>query len=580
MTGQMKRRYPHKSNVLLVNITRLGDMLQATPTIAGLKMENPDCKVTVLVEKQFEGVCFCIPGIDDVVSIDLGMTVRSMTRGGDGIVDAYEYLDEIVQDLRSRNFDYCLNMSSSGYTAMLLNLIDVERRGGWTADNEGYRIIESEWARLFATSVFHQNRQFNTLNLVDVFRCSADVEQHPHKLMINTSEEDRKYCRTLLDGAGFTNTGPIIVIQAGASQGKRQWAPVNFVKLIEMLLERLNARVVLSGTKKELAIIDPIFRSCNSPNVLVAAGKTNIQQLAALLEMSDLLLTGDTGPMHMSVAVGTPLVSMFLASAFGFETGPYSEGNIILQPVIGCGPCNPNKSCMKPDCHDHISPELMADLAELRLKEDFRTIPEGLADPKRVIVYRSTFDKWGFCHLESLNGDGSDYYEAYREAYRKLWLDDIGGLVEQAPDLSSQSGGGLLAQVDGRLEGVDEVYQLAQKGERLIERLVSLIQNPSSPGAELGTVNAELSELDRNIEKIGYYYAHLGPVTRMFIFAKENLSGSDPVDLSSQMGGIYSDLARRCQKLVGYMKQSKSASGQNTESYQPQKNLEQGINFS
>ena len=79
-TGEMKRRYPHKSNVLLVNITRLGDMLQATPTIAGVKMENPDCKVTVLVEKQFEGVCHSIPGIDDVVSIDLGMTVRSMTR--------------------------------------------------------------------------------------------------------------------------------------------------------------------------------------------------------------------------------------------------------------------------------------------------------------------------------------------------------------------------------------------------------------------------------------------------------------------------------------------------------------------
>ncbi|MCB0352947.1 MAG: hypothetical protein KDD64_05455, partial [Bdellovibrionales bacterium] len=192
-TSQMKKRHPHKSNVLLVNITRLGDMLQATPTIAGMKMENPDCKITVLVEKQFEAVCHTIPNIDSVMSIDLGMTVRSLAREQDGIVDAFEYVGEVVESLKERNFDYVLNMSSSAYTALLLRLVDVQRRGGWTSDDEGYRIIESDWAQLFATSVFHQNRQFNSLNLVDVFRCSADVELHPEHLLISVSDADLEY---------------------------------------------------------------------------------------------------------------------------------------------------------------------------------------------------------------------------------------------------------------------------------------------------------------------------------------------------------------------------------------------------
>src|SRR5262245_39328053 len=100
----MKKRHPHKTNILLVNITRLGDMLQATPTIAGMKMENPDCKVTVLVEKQFEDVCHVIPNIDEIKSIDLGMTVRSLAREQEGVVDAYEYVNEFVGDLKSRNF--------------------------------------------------------------------------------------------------------------------------------------------------------------------------------------------------------------------------------------------------------------------------------------------------------------------------------------------------------------------------------------------------------------------------------------------------------------------------------------------
>ncbi len=110
----MRKRYPHKSNVLMVNITRLGDMLQATPTIAGIKMENPDCRVTVLVEKQFSAICHWLPHIDEVRALDLGMTVRALARGSDGIIDAYEYVTDVVEDLKSRGFDYCLNMSSFG----------------------------------------------------------------------------------------------------------------------------------------------------------------------------------------------------------------------------------------------------------------------------------------------------------------------------------------------------------------------------------------------------------------------------------------------------------------------------------
>ena len=423
----MKRRYPKKNRILLVNITRLGDMLQATPTIAGIKAENPGCHITVLVEKQFEEVCKIIPNIDEIIGIDLNYVVRSIAREKDGIIDGYEYVTKMVEDLRAKNFDYCLNMSSSAYTALLLSLIGIKRNGGWTADDEGYRVIETEWARLFATSVFHQNRQYNSLNLVDVFRCSADVEEHPHKLLIDVVPEATQHCEKLIEEARFTNTGPLIAVQAGASQGKRQWSPAKFVKMIKYLTEQHNARVVLTGAQKERNIIDPIVEGCSSSNVISVAGKTSVPQLAALLKMCQVLVTGDTGPMHISVAVGTPVVSMFLASAFGYETGPYSEGNIVLQPVIGCGPCNPNKPCSKPECHDTITPELVAHLAIARVQGEVKEVSSQLADPRGVIVYRSQFDKFGFCDLVPINGTSNDPFIRFRRTYRQLWLDDIGG---------------------------------------------------------------------------------------------------------------------------------------------------------
>lgn len=547
----MKKRHPIKSNVLLVNITRLGDMLQATPTIAGLKKENPDCKITVLVEKQFESVCHSIPHIDEVLSIDLSMAVRALAREKEGMVDAFEYVSEFVEDLRARNFDYALNMSSSAYTALLLHLVGIERKGGWAADAEGYRIIESEWAQLFATSVFHQNRQYNSLNLVDVFRCSADVEAHPHSLLIDVKEDAKQRALSLLDEMGFPADGPMVMIQAGASQLKRQWQPEKFVELIELLTTQHNCRVLLSGTQKELTIIEPIMAQIQSDRVRSVAGKTSIDELAAFLSMSDLLITGDTGPMHMSVAVGTPVISMFLASAFGFETGPYAEGNIVLQPVIGCGPCNPNKPCSRPECHDTISPEILAELALLRIHGDCAELPAELRNYQGAVIYRTYFDEFGFYDLKPLNGGEDAAMERFRAAYRKLWLDDIGGYAFQNVPRKA-----LPVIAGSAIEGLDIVAKTARVGQELIQELQQLILDRNATAAALGKKSEALTELDREIEQIGFHYPHLGPITRMFIFGKENISGTDAAALASQMMEVYQTLERRTDKLGRYYSQA------------------------
>jgi ADP-heptose:LPS heptosyltransferase len=545
----MKKRYPHKQRILLVNITRLGDMLQATPTIAGIKAENPGCHISVLVEKQFEDVCRIIPNIDEVIGLDLSLVVRSIAREKDGILDAFDYVTKVVEELRAKNFDYCLNMSSSSYTALLLSLIGIKRNGGWTSDEMGYRIIETEWARLFATSVFHQNRQYNSLNLVDVFRASADVDSHPKNLLINVEPAALEHCEGLLNEARFTNTGPIVAVQAGASQLKRQWSPQKFITLIKLLTEKYNARVVLTGASKERNIIDPIVAGCNSQNVLSVAGKTSIPQLAAMLKLSSVLITGDTGPMHISVAVGTPVVSMFLASAFGFETGPYSEGNIVLQPVIGCGPCNPNKPCSKPDCHDAITPELVAHLTMERIKGQILEVPTTLADPQHVIVYRSAFDQFGFCDLLPINGKSDDKFLRYRQAYRKLWLEDIGGFPIEVPAPSKPKGLGI---VSDDLAGLADIVGCAERGQVLMEHLSKLVSREETTALQLKNINQEISELDRSIEELGFNFGPLGSLTRMFVFAKENLQGSDALELASQMKSIYQDLERRCQKFAAY----------------------------
>jgi hypothetical protein len=192
----------------------------------------------------------------------------------------------------------------------------------------------------------------------------------------------------------------------------------------------------------------------------------------------------------------------------------------------------------------------MAHLTMARIAGDVLSVPAELADPRHVIVYRSCFDQRGFCDMTPINQVGGDAYARYRSAYRKLWLDDLGG-YEVASSLKPEARASLRV-VEPHIEGLVEVAACAEKGQQLIRELVYLVKDISSPAAKLGMINKEISELDRHIEELGFHYGSLGPISRMFIFAKENLQGSDPLDLASQMERVYQDLERRCRKFERY----------------------------
>ena len=106
--------------------------------------------------------------------------------------------------------------------------------------------------------------------------------------------------------------------------------------------------------------------------------------------------------------------------------------------------------------------------------------------------------------------------------------------------------------MDEELKGLPELSGAAVKGQKLMESLVSCIKDSSTPANHFKRLNGEISDLDRTIEELGLAHGPLGPLARMFVFAKENLQGSDAVELASQMKSIYHDLERRCQKFAAY----------------------------
>jgi len=537
--------------LLIIAITRMGDLLQASPAIAGFKQEHPNGHITVLCDVTFEEICKGLPGVDEIYAIQLSVICKAMDRGNDGLVDAYAYFNDRLQELRQKKFDICVNMASSSYTALLMNLLDVKDSRGWISDAEGLRLITSPWTMLFAAYVYHGNRDYNSMNIVDLLRCVMGVRAKSERLYYRVPQEAERKAENYFGKVDPSGTGPLICLQAGASQGKRQWEPKRFAQLCRLLIEKLDSPIIFTGTKEEKPVVEAILKSYSHPNMASLAGETNLTELAALLKRAGVLITGDTGTMHMSVAVGTPVVSLFLASAFCFETGPYSRGNLVLQPQVGCHPCNPNFPCARPDCHEQLSPELVALVTEHRLKLSDDEISSlqvsgSVADPRQIAIYRTDFDQDGFLEFVRINGfaERKGFRESVfvnaQKAYAELWKQEFGAVSRPY-----RYRGGFV----GRLTAYEQLQKITDRGARAIESLVELIRNSASDPHLLGEANREIVDVEAEIENFGLSHPMFGAVTRMFVMERDNIRGDDPLRLAQETKEIYAKTSRRARIL-------------------------------
>ena len=148
-------------------------------------------------------------------------------------------------------------------------------------------------------------------------------------------------------------------------------------------------------------------------------GKTNIPQLAGVLEKLRLLITNDTGTMHLAEAVGTRCISLFFESANPFQTGPYGSGHIICSPDVECFPCPTTFECPVKKCLDFIPSETIFKLVNYKLgKTDSHSIPI----PEGVRINETCFNQLGIWDARPLKKVPLSWNDLARRIYRNMWL--------------------------------------------------------------------------------------------------------------------------------------------------------------
>jgi lipopolysaccharide heptosyltransferase II len=180
---------------------------------------------------------------------------------------------------------------------------------------------------------------------------------------MHLNEDDREFARDFLRAA-FGNPGNrTIGIQPGTSPAMRwkQWPVDRYRELIRILVsEQPRINIVLFGSPAEAEINRELARGIES-NVIVAAGKTSIKQVAALIERCELLICNDSGLMHAAVAVGTPVVAIYGPTDVN-RTAPLGQIHSIIRHELPCSPCfklegdEQVRTCPHHDCLMTITP--------------------------------------------------------------------------------------------------------------------------------------------------------------------------------------------------------------------------------
>jgi ADP-heptose:LPS heptosyltransferase len=388
-------------DTLVIQLARFGDFLQSTPLLARIRKARPDGRLAVMVDSGLEPLARKNPHVDQVIPVDLS-GLRSLACGPEPVDRMMDGAWTLLAGLKPFTTRRIINLNTSRISALIGRLIRCETWDGpsLAADREG--LDRPLWSEFIMALM--GERPLIRFNLVDLYQAyvpgpSAEPLTYP------VSVEARARGLGLLSPR---TAGPRIGFQMGSKNELRQWPPELFADLARRLVAHDRAQVVLLGTREERGLAGPVVRTVSdlkaggqgstadastSGGVVDLMGRTTIDELAGVLAGLDLLVTTDTGAMHLAAAVGTPILALFIGPAFGHETGPYGPGYVVVQTALACGPCRESAGCRNPRCRDLIQPELVAEAARRIVQHGSF---QGFPDPgAHVQILVSEMDSFG-----------------------------------------------------------------------------------------------------------------------------------------------------------------------------------------
>jgi len=316
--------------ILIVKPSALGDIVHTLPFLHRLRERFKTAHISWLVVPAFASLLNGHPLLDEVVLFE-----RKRFASGWRNPSAAKGLFNFATSLRRANYDMAIDLQGLLRSAWITWQTRAPVRVGFGYAREGAPIF---YTHRVATVSHERHAVERYMDVADALGCAGG----PVVFDFAISESVRASVAPMLPDAAYA------VLLPGTNWATKRWPAEKFAALAGPLWDRFGLRTVIAGG----ADVGAMDFSGAGDRVVNLAGKTDLKQLAAVLENADVVIANDSGPMHMAAALGRPLVTLF-GPTNAVRTGPYARPTTVLQLDLVCRPCY-QRHCVHQSCMQWI----------------------------------------------------------------------------------------------------------------------------------------------------------------------------------------------------------------------------------
>jgi heptosyltransferase-1 len=345
---------PGNVNILIVKLSAIGDVVHTLPALSALRKQYPEAHITWVIEEAASDLIQGHPDLDRVIISRRKRWIGDLRSGGGG--DAWKEMREFFRELRGRRYDLVIDFHGLFKSAVIVLLSGGRRKLGYDS--------MQELSGLFYNEKIPEDMSKHAVNRYLDFACYLGADTGAPEFFLPADEANRTRAGDLLKAAGIVKKGDFIAVSPQALWETKLWADEKFARLCEKIVRGLNRPVVFTGS--DATAVERIRALMSVPSVSLA-GRTSLRDLACVYRDASLLITTDSGPMHLAAAMDIPVVALF-GPTDPKRTGPYGNGHVILRREMPCSPCFA-KACDTKRCMREITVDEVYDAVRRKTAE-------------------------------------------------------------------------------------------------------------------------------------------------------------------------------------------------------------------
>lgn len=343
----MKTNNSSIRKILIINLAFIGDVILTTPVARGLKATFPDACIDMLVIPAVAPIAELNPYVENVFLYDKRGKHKKLSQ-----------LWVLIRELRAQKYDLTISTNFALRNPMMAWATGASCRVGYDAQN-------GKWFLTHAANATRISYRHEAENQLDVLK-PLGIRVEDTSLQLEPQTKDIDVIQQVIKR---TPGKRLVVICPAGSYHRKSWNVEGYAQVLRELSQQADCCLIGGKTEKEL--LDEINRL--SGNVAqVFDGSLTLGQVAALLKRTDLLISVDTGPLHIGQAVGAPVLAIF-GPTDPHIWGPRNANDSVIYKPVTCSPCWGKGECKEHLCMVGILPEEVIGVATAMLQRSQNT---------------------------------------------------------------------------------------------------------------------------------------------------------------------------------------------------------------